>query len=121
MTAVQFEGAGRRAEAWAPEEADHHHERSRHHAPSQEVLVNGAEVSRHQQRTSNVAPPRTFHSSFLYLVALRSNAVQIDLLYKEEVLGAEHSLEYILKSRGHKSDEEAVLTYRHRDASFNAP
>jgi len=39
---------------------------------------------------------------------------QIELLYKDEPLGPEHTLEYILKTRGHDPREQAVFVYRKR-------
>jgi hypothetical protein len=39
---------------------------------------------------------------------------QIELLYKDEPLGTEHTLEYILKTRGHDPKEQAVFVYRKR-------
>lgn len=43
---------------------------------------------------------------------------EIEVLYKDEVLGTEHTLEYILKSRGHPANEEPILLYRRRSSPF---
>eukprot|EP01094_Clydonella_sp_ATCC50884_P023035 TRINITY_DN5416_c0_g1_i1.p3 TRINITY_DN5416_c0_g1~~TRINITY_DN5416_c0_g1_i1.p3 ORF type:complete len:152 (+),score=47.51 TRINITY_DN5416_c0_g1_i1:590-1045(+) len=46
------------------------------------------------------------------------NVKEIDVLYRDEVLGTEHTVEYILKSRGHRPHDEAVLLFRRRNAAF---
>eukprot|EP01112_Ceratiomyxa_fruticulosa_P004178 TRINITY_DN1457_c0_g2_i1.p1 TRINITY_DN1457_c0_g2~~TRINITY_DN1457_c0_g2_i1.p1 ORF type:complete len:375 (-),score=101.38 TRINITY_DN1457_c0_g2_i1:120-1151(-) len=41
-----------------------------------------------------------------------SQADQIEVLYKGEVLGVEHSLEYVLRTRGRDPKGDPILTYR---------